>query len=71
MVGRIMDPASLESAVVGAQIGRMQLAVAGKMLQMDAANEQSVVKMIDSAQQSVDRLANVAAGVGGNLDVSA
>jgi hypothetical protein len=29
-----------------------------------------VVKLIDAAQQNVDRLANVAAGIGGNLDVS-
>jgi hypothetical protein len=66
-----MDPASLASALIGAQIGRVQLAVAGKMLQMDAVNEQSVVKLIDAAQQNLDRLANVAAGIGGNLDVSA
>ena len=65
-----MDPATLASAFIGAQVGRVQLAVAAKMLQMDAVNEQSVVGLIDAAQQSIDRLANVAAGIGGNLDVS-
>jgi len=65
-----MDPASLASALIGAQVGRVQLAVAGKLLRMDAINEQSVVKLIDAAQQNMDRLANVAAGVGGNLDIS-
>jgi len=65
-----MDPVALASAFIGAQVGRVQLAVAAKMLQMDAANEQSVVGLIDAAQQSIDRLANVAAGIGGNLDVS-
>jgi len=65
-----MDPASLASALIGAQVGRVQLAVAGKLLRMDAINEQSVVKLIDAAQQNMDRLANVAAGIGGNLDVS-
>jgi len=65
-----MDPASLASALIGAQVGRVQLAVAGKLLRMDAINEQSVVKLIDAAQQNMDRLANVAAGIGGNLDIS-
>jgi hypothetical protein len=65
-----MDPASLASALIGAQVGRAQLAVAGKLLQMDAVNERSVVKLIDASQQNMDRLANVAAGIGDNLDIS-
>jgi len=65
-----MDPVALASAFIGAQVGRVQLAAAAKLLQMDAANEQSVVGLIDAAQQNMDRLANVAAGIGGNLDVS-
>jgi hypothetical protein len=65
-----MDPAALATAFIGAQVGRAQLAVAAKLLQMDAANEQSVVGLIDAAQQNMDRLANVAAGIGGNLDIS-
>jgi hypothetical protein len=65
-----MDPASLASALIGAQVGRAQLAVAGKLLQSDFVNERSVVKLIDAAQQNMDRLANVAAGVGDNLDIS-
>jgi hypothetical protein len=66
-----MDAASLASAFVAANAGQAQVAVAAKMLRMDADSAQAVVKMLDVAQQSVDRLANVAAGVGGNLDVSA
>jgi hypothetical protein len=65
-----MDPAALATAFIDAQVGRAQLAVAAKLLQMDAANEQSVVGLIDAAQQNMDRLANVAAGIGGNLDIS-
>ena len=30
----------------------------------------SVVQVIEAAQQNMDRLANVAAGIGGNLDIS-
>ena len=65
-----MDDVGLASAFIGASIGQVQLAVAGKMLRMSADAAQSAVKLIDAAQQSMDRLANVAAGVGGNLDVS-
>jgi hypothetical protein len=61
---------NLVSALIGARVGQVQMAVAAKMLQMEGANAQSVVKLIDNAQQNMDRLANVAAGIGGNLDVS-
>jgi hypothetical protein len=61
---------NLISAFMGAQVGQMQLAIAAKMLRMNADAAQSVVKMIDAAQQNIDRLANVAAGVGGNVDIS-
>jgi hypothetical protein len=61
---------NLVSAFIGARVGQVQLAVAAKMLRMDADAAQSVVKMIDAAQQNIDRLANVAAGVGGNVDIS-
>ena len=48
----------------------MQMAVAAKMLRMNADNASSIVKVIEAAQQNMDTLANVAAGVGSNLDVS-
>ena len=65
-----MDDVSLASAFIGARTGEVQLAVAAKMLRMSADNAASVVKLIDAAQQSMDRLANLGAGIGGNLDVS-
>jgi hypothetical protein len=64
-----MVPPSLESAVVSAQIGRLQSDLAAKMLRMEALQEQEIVKLINSAQ-STARLANLAAGVGQNLDMS-
>ncbi len=66
-----MDPTSLVTALVGAQTGMMQLAVATRLLRMDADQGASVVKLIDAAQQNMNSLANVAAGIGTNLDVSA
>jgi len=62
---------SLVAAALGAQTSLTQLAVAGSMLKMNTQNAASVVKLIDGAQQSMNSLANVAAGVGTNLDISA
>jgi hypothetical protein len=66
-----MDPTSLITALVGAQTGMMQLAVAARLERMNADQGASVAKLIDAAQQSIDPLANVAAGMGTSLDVSA
>jgi hypothetical protein len=66
-----MDPTSLITALVGAQTGMVQLAVAARLERMNADQGASVAKLIDAAQQSSDPLANVAAGIGTNLNVSA
>ena len=51
-----MNPASLISALVGAQTGMLQLAVAARLERMNADNAGSVVKLIDAAQQSANAL---------------
>ena len=61
---------SLIAAAIGAQAGMTQLAVANSMLKMNSDNAASVVKLIDSAQQNMNSLANVAAGIGTNLNIS-
>jgi hypothetical protein len=66
-----VDDAGLAAGLIAARVGQVQLAVAAKMLRMNAESAQSAVKLIDAAQQNVDRLANVAAGVGTNVDISA
>jgi hypothetical protein len=66
-----MDPTSLITALMGAQTGTMQLGVAARLMRMNADQGAAVVKLIDAAQQNIDPLANVAAGLGTNLDVSA
>jgi hypothetical protein len=68
-----MDIASIAAAFIAQQAGRVQMAVAAKMLQMnaDTGAAANAVKLIEAAQQNFDRLANVAAGLGGNLDISA
>jgi hypothetical protein len=61
---------SLVTAALGAQTGLTQLALANSMLKMNTQNASSVVKLIDAAQQSMNSLANVAPGIGTNLDIS-
>jgi hypothetical protein len=62
---------SLISAFLGAQTGMVQLAVAARLMRMNADQDASVVKLIDAAQQNFAPLANAASGIGTNLDVSA
>jgi hypothetical protein len=65
-----MDMMSLVTALVGAQTGMTQLAMAADMARMNQQDSSSVVKLIDAARQNISSLANVA-GIGTNLDVSA
>jgi hypothetical protein len=60
----------LVSGLANAQTARLQMAVAAKMMAMNASADQSGVQLIDAAQQNIKSLANVAAGIGGNLDIS-
>ena len=62
---------NLISAFIGAQTGMVQLAVAARLARMNADQASSVTKLIDAAQQNFAPLANVGAGIGTNLDVSA
>jgi hypothetical protein len=66
-----MNTTSLAAALVAAQMARAQLAVAARMARMDAQSGQSVVNLISSAEQNMNRLANVAAGIGTQVDITA
>jgi hypothetical protein len=65
-----MNPASIAAAFIAAQAGQVQTAVAAKMLKMNADAASNVAQLLDAAQQNMNRLANVAAGIGGNLDIT-
>jgi hypothetical protein len=62
---------SLITAMLDAQTGMTQLAVAARLERMNADQGASIVKLIDSAQQNISSLAKVGAGIGGNLEISA
>lgn len=66
-----MDPASLAAAFVGAQTGQLQMAVAAKMMKMNADQAASIAQLLEAATQNFNKLANVASGIGQNLDVTA
>jgi hypothetical protein len=61
---------SLAAAFIAASAGQFQLAVAGKMLAMNLDAGRSVAKLIDAAQQSIDSLANVSAGIGTSVNLT-
>jgi len=66
-----MDVASITAAFVAAQVGKLQTAAAAKLLKTDANVSADAAKLLEAAQQSFSRLANVASGIAGNLDITA
>lgn len=65
-----MDIGALASAMIAARVGEVQLAVAAKLMRMDVQAASLAAQLIDAAEANADRLANVAAGIGANLDVT-
>jgi hypothetical protein len=66
-----MDRASLATAMVDAQMSQVQMAIAAKMMRMSADSAASIVQLIDAAQKNMQSLANIAAGVGQNVNITA
>ena len=66
-----MDPVLAATALLAAASSQFQTAVAGSMLKMNIDASRSIANLIDSAQQNIDSLANVAAGIGGNINLTA
>ncbi len=66
-----MDPTSIAAALAGAQMSNVQMAIAAKMLRMNADAASGIVQVLDAAQRNLASLANVAAGVGQNLNIAA
>ena len=63
---------SLVTAVLGAQAGALQMNVAATVLKSNMdAEKSSVLTLLGAGEQSASSLANVAAGIGGSLDISA
>jgi hypothetical protein len=65
-----VDPAALASAFIAASAGQFQVSVADRLLALNLNSDRSAVRLIDAAQQNIDRLANVSAGIGTNVDLT-
>ena len=66
-----MNPAALVAVMSGAQASSAQMIMAAKMLRMNMDASGKVAKIIESAQQNMKSLANVANGVGQNVNIVA
>jgi len=53
-----MDSLSLTTALSAAQLGRAQMALAARMLRMNADAAASIVQVIDAARQNIASLGN-------------
>jgi hypothetical protein len=63
---------SLVSGLLAAQSGNLQVQVATTVLKSNLDAEKSaVMTLLGTGEQNASSLANVAAGIGGNLDVTA
>jgi len=65
-----MDSVSLASSLVSAQIGRIRLEVAAKLMRAQADPAASTASTVE-AQQNVNSLALLASSLGSKVDVSA
>ena len=67
-----MDMMSMVTGMLAAQAGNMQTQVDATIMKSNAdAQKSTVLTLLGAAQQNMSSLANVGAGIGGNLNISA
>ena len=67
-----MDMMAMVSGILALQAGNTQMQVAATLLKSNAnADKSAVLTLLGAAQQNASSLANVAAGIGGTLDITA
>ncbi len=67
-----MDMMSMVSGMLAAQAGNTQMQVAASIMKSNADQEKSaVLTLLGAPQQNTSSLANVGAGIGGNLNIAA
>ena len=67
-----MDMMAMVTGMLAAQAGKVQMQVAASLMKSNADAEKSAVQtLLGAARQNMSSLANVAAGVGGSLDITA
>jgi hypothetical protein len=63
-----VDTASIAASFAAARASQVQIALAGKMLKINAEAAQSIVQVIEAAQENIARL--TADGMGANVDIT-
>jgi hypothetical protein len=67
-----MDIMSMVTGMLAAQAGNTQMQVAATIMKSNSDAEKSAVQtLLGAAQQSFSSLANVGAGIGGSLNITA
>jgi hypothetical protein len=65
-----MEVAALAAGLMAAKTGQIQTAVAAKMMKMNLDASKQVVQMLEAGNANLEKLSNLATGVGGALDIS-
>ena len=65
-----MDTTSIVGGMIASSMANVQLAAAAKIMRMNAGNEAAIAQLLDAADRNASSLANVAEGIGRNVDVS-
>lgn len=65
-----MDSVSIATGLIAAKASFKADTLAAKFLQQNAASDRAVADLVQAASTQADKLANLAAGIGGNLDVT-
>ncbi len=66
-----MGIAALAAAIMSSQAGLKQAQLATSFERMNADHGASIANLVDSAQQNMKSVANVGAGLGGKVNISA
>jgi hypothetical protein len=66
-----MDVSSIATAFVASKTAQIQTTLAARFAKMNAASEQSIAALLESASQNAQKAADAAAGLGQNVDISA
>jgi hypothetical protein len=67
-----MDMMAMVTGLLAAQAGKVQMQVAATLLKSNADAEKSAaMTLLGAAQQNMSSLANLGAGIGGSLDMTA
>ena len=64
-----MDSAAIATSLAAARADQTQQILAAKMMKMNAQAAQSIVAVLDAAQQNLEQITAAPAGMGANVDI--